>query len=121
MKHGKHTIEQATKLIEAMRRGKVKAFHVDHFGLYERNEIQDMVRMSKSYSRIQEHDCNGTKTKRMESTERGLEKRISAIAEKFGLKVEFQGDPRGFTVKLHAQKSNVYNTLGGSESGYGIG
>jgi len=34
---------------------------------------------------------------------------------------EFPGDPRGFTVKLHAPNGQVFNTWGGAETGYGIG
>jgi hypothetical protein len=35
----------------------------------------------------------------MEESER-VEDKIKAIAERLGLRVEFQGDPRGYTVKV---------------------
>lgn len=121
MRHGKDTLHQANCLIESMRKYKVEQFHVDVFGLADRSEIQDLVRLAKEYHKIQEHDCNGTKTPRMESRESNIETEIKTITTKFGLKVHFDGDPRGFCVKLHAPKNDVWNTWGGADTGYGIG
>jgi hypothetical protein len=36
------------------------------------------------------------------------------------LRAEVTGDPRGFCLRLHLPNGD-YNTLGGAESGYGIG
>jgi hypothetical protein len=121
MRHGKDTIQQATDLIHSMRRVNIHEFHTEVFGLSDREAVCDMVRLAKAYHRIQEHDCNGTKTKRMETMERNLECRIEEIAVKYGLRVVFEGDPRGYVVKLFSPLKNVYNTWGGVESGYGIG
>lgn len=121
MRHGKDTVNQANNLIEAMRKGGVIGFHQDIFGSVARKDVQDMVRKAKEYHRIQEHDCNGTKTDRMTTRESNLEIEIKVIANKYGLSVHFDGDPRGYCVKLHTPSQDVYNTLGGPESGYGIG
>jgi hypothetical protein len=72
MRHGKDTIIQATNLIDQMRRHEVKAFNDQVFGLSDRSEIQDLVRLAKRYHSIQEHDCNGTKTVRMATLETNL-------------------------------------------------
>ena len=121
MRYGKDTIKQANDLIQNMRRYGVKAFDVNMFGLTERNEMQWVVRLAKEYHRIQEHDCNGTKTPRMATRETTIENLIRDIVTKVGLRVHFDGDPRGYCVKLHAPNQDVYNTWGGKESGYGIG
>jgi hypothetical protein len=121
MRRGKDTKNQANQLIESMRSAGVKEFHVDIFGLKARDEIQDMVRYAKSLHKIAEHDCNGTMTTRMERQSENTEHKIQVIAKKYGLRATFDGDPRGYVVKLHSPKSDVYNTWGGAESGYGIG
>lgn len=121
MNFGKDTQKQAHDLIESMRRASVKTFGEWAIGLSEKKELMTLIRYAKSLHRIALHDCNGTKTKRMESIEASTEKKITAIAAKFGLTVHFDGDPRGYVVKLHAPKGDVYNTWGGKETGYGVG
>ena len=56
---------------------------------------------------------------RLEVRQERTDKRISELCLAFGVKVELGGDPRGATVKLHLP-SGKYNTMGGSESGYGV-
>lgn len=85
------------------------------------------------YSKIQERWCNEDMddATRAEVTAREelLEKRIAALLLPYGPRVEFGGDPRGCTVKLHFEPKpgapfdgrKPANTWGGEESGYGIG
>lgn len=82
-----------------------------------------LVKLAREHNALQVHNCNGTMTPRMESRERNIERDIQAIASQvLGLRVTFSGDPRGYTVKLHADpECNFYNTWGGLEEGYGIG
>lgn len=82
MKHGKDTIKQASDLISAL----YKADAIPVLSIDDRREFCDMVRIAKSLHRIAEHDCNGTKTARMETQERNSEARITQIASRFGLK-----------------------------------
>jgi hypothetical protein len=61
-------------------------------------------------------------TPKHERRETKIETTIKNLIEQVhGLRVEFSGDPRGFCVKLHLANGRLYNTWGGSESGYGIG
>lgn len=121
MRAGKDTVKQASDLIDSMRKAKVKRFGIWKFGLQDRKDLENLVRLAKEYHKIQEHDCNGTKTERMNAREINIETEIRAMVAKYGLKVHFDGDPRGYCVKLHAPQGNVWNTLGGRETGYGIG
>lgn len=54
-----------------------------------------------------------------EKREQQVEARICAICKPLGIVPDFQGDPRGYTVKLHLP-TGAYNTMGGRESGYGV-
>ena len=51
-----------------------------------------------------------------------LRNKLRTIAQKHGitLRADVSGDPRGYCLKLHLP-DGAYNTLGGAESGYGIG
>jgi hypothetical protein len=125
MRHSKNTIKEANALIESMRKAGVPAFDVNKFGLRGRELVQDMVNKAKRHHTLQERFCSEDMPERIrkhcEAKEAGLEADIRAIAAGFGLKVKFDGDPRGFTVKLHAPKGTVWDTWGGAETGYGIG
>jgi hypothetical protein len=121
MRYSKSVMLEADKLVEVMRRAKVPAFDVDTFGLDDRDNIHMLIKLARRHARLQEHSCNGTMTPRMETLERNTEARISMLAMTYGLRAEFQGDPRGYTTKLHTPSGDVFNTLGGRESGYGIG
>lgn len=56
---------------------------------------------------------------RIEREEKRIEARIAEICKPFGIRPDFGGDPRGYTVKLHLANGK-YNTWGGEESGYGV-
>lgn len=48
------------------------------------------------------------------------ERRVHTLAARMGATVKFNGDPRGYVVKL-TLPSGRYNTWGGKGEGYGIG
>ena len=55
----------------------------------------------------------------IEKREGQIERRITAICAELGLSPNFQGDPRGYTVKV-ALPNGAYNTWGGREDGWGV-
>ena len=55
----------------------------------------------------------------IEKREGQIERRITAICAELGLSPNFQGDPRGYTVKV-ALPNGAYNTMGGREDGWGV-
>jgi len=91
-----------------------------------------LLRAARGLSRIAERQCSEEMSDEsralVEAREKGLEKSITALAAVYGAKVTFDGDPRGYVVKLHFEpkKGVPYdgrkpaNTWGGEESGYGI-
>lgn len=96
-----------------------------------------LLRHSQTHGRLAVEECNGPGDyvhsipypragqiidrwqKRLEKRQEQIEKRITAICAKFGLKVECGGDPRGYTIKMFFP-GEPYNTMGGRESGWGI-
>lgn len=63
-----------------------------------------IMRHGATYARIQEAWCNeemgDRRTREMMAKEARIEKRITELCEPFGFKADFQGDPRGATVKI---------------------
>lgn len=110
------------------------------------SEIHSLLRKAKSLSGIAERQCSEEmspeETARVEKREAFLERSIAKIVstrnarvgktadevekliggeEGLGrVSVTFDGDPRGYVVKLHLP-DGAYNTLGGRETGWGIG
>lgn len=116
----KKTKQEASMLIDRARRSGVGSFADDVFGLGNRREIESLVRMAVSHCRLQERSCNGPLSKSQERMERFLESHISLTASKYGLTCRFDGDPRGYTVKLFHPSRDVmksfHNTFGGIDS-----
>jgi hypothetical protein len=81
----------------------------------------EAVRLARRYNKIQEDRCNGEMSSMKEAEEENTETKILNIVQPHGVSATFGGDPRGYSVKLHAPTQDVYNTLGGKEEGYGIG
>ncbi len=86
---------------------------------------EKLIRLARQYARLQERQCNEPVTDAMIEREHRLEGRIKELCNRDNLGpwirgVSFDGDPRGYCVKLRLF-SGAYNTLGGKESGYGIG
>lgn len=69
---------------------------------HERRDLElELMKLARSYQRLQEADCNYGLSPRQQTRERNIEKRIRAIVERLGLSgVKFSGDPRGYTVKI---------------------
>jgi hypothetical protein len=96
-----------------------------------------ILRHAKTHGNLAEAECNGPgdwvnripypeagkiyaeHEARIEKRQQQIERRISAICSPLGIVPDFQGDPRGYTVKLHLP-TGAYNTMGGQESGYGV-
>lgn len=88
----------------------------------DENDALDLVRFAKAHGRIQEHACMDELSDAMKTEEKNLEETIREIANRNGLRPNFSGDPRGFTVKLHPIKGeSIGNTWGGDSMGWGIG
>ncbi len=109
------------------------------------NAARLLLRHAKTHGRIAEMECNGHPiqsqsppqsyapeawnalvNKRQaafdawcEMRTQQLERRITEICQSIGVRPNFGGDPRGYTVKLHLP-TGVYNTWGGAEEGYGV-
>jgi hypothetical protein len=89
--------------------------------------VEKLIRLARQYQRIQARRCNNVMDRyteaRLELTENRLRIKILALRDElkpFIGRITFNGDPRGYCIKLHL-RSEAYNTLGGKESGYGIG
>jgi hypothetical protein len=97
-----------------------------------------LMRHAHTHQRLSEESCNGHPAQgsptmdarvigklqekwdaRIERQETQIERRITEICAELGIKPDFQGDPRGYTVKVHLP-TGVYNTWGGQESGFGV-
>lgn len=72
----------------------------------------------KRYGALQVEHCNRGLTPNQEARERGIEKRVTSLLAKYGLPVEFGGDPRGYVIKtkLPGQMSNSW----GGDGTWGI-
>lgn len=71
----------------------------------EVNRIADLIlRQGTTYCRLQEDSCNvemnDRQLARHEKKEQQVEARVTALAKKLGCVPDFQGDPRGHTIKL---------------------
>ncbi len=96
-----------------------------------------LLRHAKTHGNIAEAECNGpgdwvhrldgkaasAEYERHQAwcdkrTEQ-IERRITEICQSIGVRPNFGGDPRGYTVKLHLP-TGAYNTMGGAEDGYGV-
>lgn len=82
----------------------------------------DLVNLAKQHSRWCETECNRELRPSEQVRVKDLERAIKQLGESFpGVKsVCFQGDPRGYTVRLHFYNPKG-NTMGGDPEGWGIG
>lgn len=104
--------------------------HRPTFGPDDRIESVSLglVRAAKELHRIAERQCSeemsARETARVEKREKALEAVVRRHCEAIGIGVRFDGDPRGYVVKLHFgpdPKRQPGNTWGGAETGWGIG
>lgn len=81
-------------------------------------EIQSLAKTHRTHC---ENYCNNGNDAQFEKAtariEKAINKRLQLLS---GLTASYSGDPRGYTVHLHFKTTQVYNTWGGLESGYGI-
>jgi hypothetical protein len=96
-----------------------------------------ILRHAKTHGNIAEAECNGPgpwvdripypeageiyakHEARCEKRRERIERRIAEICKPLGIVADFQGDPRGYTVKLHLP-TGASNTWGGREDGFGV-
>ena len=81
--------------------------HGDTLYSFQVEVLGAIISKAKSYHSLQEHSCNFGLTERQEKREQTLEKQIMGLAECLGMKVEFQGDPRGYVVRLICGKTEI--------------
>lgn len=79
--------------------------------------VAELYRLAKRYHRMCEVACEREQTKQELAAEARIEARIRDAVEPFRLAVTFQGDPRGYCVKV--QIPGASNTWG--NGGWGIG
>ena len=95
-----------------------------------RQNVDLLFRYAANLSRIAERQCNGYQdwkgnwdqaaADRDEKREARIQAKVQAIVSRYsGVSVIFNGDPRGYSIKLLGL--GTYNTFGGAEDGYGIG
>jgi hypothetical protein len=75
-----------------------------------------LIKLGRRAERDAERVCN---EEGYESKDEQIEKRARAIAEKYGLTADTQGDPRGYCLRLHGAGLRG-NSWGGDEAGYGV-
>lgn len=80
----------------------IKAMYANEVagGLSQVPTILELITLSKSYAKLQEHACNGALTHRQMVRESKIECDIIDRALTLGMDARFQGDPRGFCVWL---------------------
>jgi hypothetical protein len=78
----------------------------------------ELLALARRLNRYNETECNYGLTDRQQKNVDRLEKRVREMLPA-SIGVTFNGDPRGYAVKLHFP-SKVYNTWGGESEGWGI-
>ncbi len=79
-----------------------------------------LMRHSATHKRLAVRDFNGDASESEVKRLQDVARRIKAIADSLGLRVNCDDyDPRGFTVKVHLP-SGRSNSMGGREAGYGV-
>ena len=78
----------------------------------------ELLALARRLNRYNETECNYGLTERQQKNVDRLEKRVRELLPP-QIGVTFNGDPRGYAIKLHFE-SGVYNTWGGKEEGWGI-
>lgn len=84
-------------------------------------DAERLLRIARRCSRLAEKACNEPITPADAVRELRSQDAIRSTLEAYpGVRVTFEGDPRGYVVKLHTP-GGEWNTFGGAEEGYGIG
>jgi hypothetical protein len=79
----------------------------------------ELLRLADRLQRYAEAACNYQLTINQEHRVGRLEKRVREICQGWGIGVKFNGDPRGYVVRLMLPNGS-YNTWGGKAEGWGI-
>lgn len=97
------------------------AFLMGETGKLRLSETMQLMRLARAHGRLAEIDCtqDGGMTEKQRRRSDRIEQQISALLAPSRIKVNFGGDPRGYTVKL-ILPSGRYNTWGGAEDGWGV-
>ena len=81
--------------------------------------VAELLSMARRLDRYNEVECNYGVSEAQQKRIANLEKRVTALCGELGISCHFNGDPRGYAVKLHLP-DGAYNTWGGKEEGWGI-
>lgn len=82
-------------------------------------QVGELMTLAGRLNRYNETSCNYGLTPAQEKRVANIEKRVTALCTSLGISAHFNGDPRGYAVKL-ALPDGSYNTWGGKEEGWGI-
>lgn len=114
MKYTKDTIEQANEFIKALTREKTISIN------FEFTNLCEIIHKAKRLHKLYENACNRELFEKEERETDTLQEKIRALSKDCGFDIKFNGDPRGFPVKIK-HPSEVHNTWGGREDGWGVG
>ena len=117
--------KDATELVAHLAR---QAAHVSHDvgGEHLAMIATRLVADARVLHRLAERECNDDRTPDVQAADEKKDekysRRVRETLKPFGVSVRFNGDPRGYPVKLFfTYHERIYNTWGGAEEGYGIG
>lgn len=108
-------------------------YHHDPLGREASTDASTLLRCARTLQRHALRRCNDPLTdaeeKRLDRLDHQAETEVQHIMALYGARASFDGDPRGYVVKLHfpPKPGMPYdgrvpaNTWGGDECGYGIG
>ena len=84
-------------------------------------DAETIHKAARSLHHLAEVECNGDLSKRQATRQANLGKQVTALlTERGAVKVQINGDPRGYAVKA-VFPTGEYNTWGGRDDGFGIG
>ena len=83
------------------------------------HDVAELMSLANRLDHYNETECNYGLTPTQQTRVANLEKRVTATCKRLGITCHFNGDPRGYAVRLHLPKEQ-YNTWGGKEEGWGI-
>ncbi len=78
----------------------------------------ELIALARRLDRYNEIECNYGLTEHQQANIKRLKAEVRDLLPST-IGVTFDGDPRGFAIKLHFS-SGAYNTWGGRETGWGI-
>lgn len=82
--------------------------------------------LASTHRKYCESYCNNGNQEQFDKDTARIEKAINKQIDSLNKQVKqlitvtYQGDPRGYTVKLHFPRTKPFNTWGGVEEGYGV-